>query len=433
MRRQLIWTVAASVSMVLLAMLVPMAFLVQDYALEDQISRAALEVQATETVVSAAGDDRGDLATYVHTINEDSSIRTTVLFREGESIGPDPGEDERVVQARVTGVARVDDVDEGAELLVPVSLGGSSGTPAQTPVIRVIVEEPGLGTGISRAWLVLLALGLVLFVGALALADRLGRSFVVPIQSLAAYTRRLGERPSPVPIEPGGSDEVRELGQALNRLVDRIEVLLSREREHVSDLSHRLRTPVTALQLRIDALPASTERDRLTADLGELRTMVDQVVREARRSEREGVVVECDGRAVLLERARFWMPLAEDQERPFELRDSLARSAPVAASEEDVAAVLDVLLDNVFSHTDERTAVSVDLRPRDGGGLRLVVVDRGPGFGVEAVARGTSGSGSSGLGLSIAERTARESGGRLTVRDAERGGAEVVVELGPPT
>ena len=59
MRRQLIVTVAAVVSMVLLAMLVPTAVLVRSYALEDRLSRAALEVQATETVVS--GQDKGDV------------------------------------------------------------------------------------------------------------------------------------------------------------------------------------------------------------------------------------------------------------------------------------------------------------------------------------------------------------------------------------
>ena len=59
MRRSLIVTVAATVAMVLVAMLVPMAVLVQSYALEDRLAQAALEVQATESVVSGAGEDLG--------------------------------------------------------------------------------------------------------------------------------------------------------------------------------------------------------------------------------------------------------------------------------------------------------------------------------------------------------------------------------------
>ena len=141
MRRSLIATVAAAVSLVLLAMLVPMALLLRGYALEDRISRAALEVQATETVVSGAGGEPGPVATYLDKINRGNGIETTVLF-PGEDpstdIGPDPGEDYRVVDARNTGRARLDDVDGGAEFLVPVSLGGSSARPQDTPVLSLI-------------------------------------------------------------------------------------------------------------------------------------------------------------------------------------------------------------------------------------------------------------------------------------------------------
>ncbi len=135
MRRSLILTVAAAVSMVLLAMLVPMAVLLRSYALEDRLSRAALEVQATETVVS--GQDKGAVATYLEKVNRGHDVSTTVLYPpsdlhpEGEAIGPTPGEDADVVQARITGQASVRDVDGGSEILVPVSLGGSSAGPGR--------------------------------------------------------------------------------------------------------------------------------------------------------------------------------------------------------------------------------------------------------------------------------------------------------------
>lgn len=429
MRRRLILTVAAAVSMVLLAMLVPMAVLLQDYALEDRLSLAALEVQATETVVS--GGDEGDVAVYVATINEASETQTTVLYPGGRAIGPTPGEDDRVVQARLTGLARVDDAAGGAEILVPVSLGPSTGTPAQTPVIRVEVPEPSLGSGIYRAWLVLAALGMVLLLGALVLADRLGRSFVQPIEALAGFARRLGEDQRPEPVAIAGPSEIQQLGQALNRLVDRVEVLLARERESVSDLSHRLRTPVTALQLRIDSLPPSAERDRLAADLDELRATADQIVREARRSEREGLMPQAAAVAVLAERARFWEPLAEDQGRPFALVVEAGAEGRVRASVDDLVALLDVLLDNVFTYTPDGTAVLVRIAARPGGGVVLTVDDSGPGFPAQAIERGRSHTGSTGLGLSIATKTAAESGGGLRVSRTEAGGGRVVVDLGP--
>lgn len=436
MRRSLILTVAAAVTMVLLAMLVPMAVLLRDYALEDRLSRAALEVQATETVVSGADRDRGEVQQYLDRINRGNGIETTVLYPGDDlstDVGPDPGEDYRVVQARNTGRARVDDVAGGAEFLVPVSLGGSSAGPADTPVIRVRVHAPGLESGIVRSLVVLLLLGLALLAGALVLADRIGRSFVQPVRALATYAQQLGDRRRPEPVVPEGPPEVRELATALNRLVERIEVLLERERAGVADVSHRLRTPITALRLRAESIADPEQRDRLGTDLDHLEAMVEHVVREARRSEREGLVASCDAFAVIAERARFWEPLAEDQGRSFELSVD-AGEALVRAAAEDLRAVVDVLLDNVFTHTPEGSSVRIACTRRDGGGAVLSVTDGGPGFpaGVDVVDRGTSGAGSTGLGLSIVDKTATESGGGLSLESSAEGGGRIRVELGPP-
>lgn len=429
MRRTLILTVAATVSMVLLAMLVPLGVLVRSYALEDRLSRAALEVQATETVVS--GQDKGAVARYVDRINRNSGITTTVFYPDGTAIGPDPTTSPLIAQARETGRARLDDVRGGSQILVPVSQGGSSALPSQTPVIRVVVDQPGIGSDVGRAWLLLAALGLVLLVGSLVLADRLGRSFVQPIRALAARTQALDDRQMPA-FEPSGPTEVRELGAALNRLVGRVELLLERERASVSDLSHRLRTPITALRLRVDSLGDAEERARLTADLDALESLVSQIIREARRSEREGIDPRTDAVPVLAARVRFWVPLAEDQDRvmtvlvPDDVRVDLRISA------EDLSAVVDALLDNVFSHTPEGAPVVVTLAGHPDGVL-LTVEDGGPGFPVDldVTDRGTSGAGSTGLGLAIVDRTAAESGGALTLsRSPGLGGARIEVVLG---
>lgn len=220
----------------------------------------------------------------------------------------------------------------------------------------------------------------------------------------------------------------------MNRLVGRIELLLERERAAVSDLSHRLRTPITALRLRIDALADTGDRERLSGDLDQLQVMVDHVVSEARRSEREGLVPNTAAVAALEERAHFWEPLAEEQGREFEVRVEVPGETRVRAGEQDVVALLDVLLDNVFTHTQEGAAVAVTIAPRAGGGLVLTVDDAGPGFpdGIDVLARGTSGGDSSGLGLAIAHQTATGSGGGLEAGRSPLGGGRVVVTLGPP-
>jgi signal transduction histidine kinase len=91
-------------------------------------------------------------------------------------------------------------------------------------------------------------------------------------------------------------------------------------------------------------------------------------------------------------------------------------SLPVRVSAQNLAACVDILLENVFAHTPEGTALSVRVSPRAGGSPWVVVSDNGPGFShADPARRGMSSAGSTGLGLDIARRIAEASGGTLTV------------------
>lgn len=433
MRRNLMLTVAAATTMVLLAMLVPMAVLLRSYVLEDRLAQAALEVQSAETVVS--GGNEASMQDYVTRVNADADNQVTVILPRGTVIGPAPGADERnrIVGARTTGTARVDDVDGGSVILVPVSLGRSTAAGDETPVVRVFVPAPGWEADLVRSWAILGMLGLALLAAALVLADRLGRSFVRPIADLASYAARLGVDGRAAAPPADGPAEVRELGVALHRLVDRVEALLADERAGIADASHRLRTPMTALRLRVDGVADPSERDRLGDELDRLQATVDAIVQEARRAERGGLTGVVDGVDALTARVRWWAPLAEDLGRPFQLEVGATGPVAVRASTDDVAALVDVLLDNAFTHTPDDASVRVSIDVATGGGVRLVVEDAGPGLPDSGVLdRGVSGAGSTGLGLAIAARTATESGGTLTTgRSPDLGGARVEVVLGP--
>jgi signal transduction histidine kinase len=292
--------------------------------------------------------------------------------------------------------------------------------PEATSVIRVTVLDRGFDGQVRTTWAVLGLLGLALLGGSLLVADQLGRRFVLPIKALAASAVRLGENDLSSPVPQEGPPEVQEVGAALNRLVGRVEQLLRRERDNVADLSHRLRTPITALRLDAESLADPTERERLARDIDALERMVDAVIREARRSQREGLAASGDVVEAVAERTAFWAPLADDQGRSFEV-DVPGTPLAVAASRADLDALVDVLLDNVFSHTPEGTAVRVSVAP-DGDGVLLTVADDGPGFlDLDLVGRGRSAAGSTGLGLDIARRTADSSGGRLDAGRADGG------------
>ena len=142
--------------------------------------------------------------------------------------------------------------------------------------------------GVTRTWLVLGGLGLVLLLLALLVADRLARSLTRPVTDLAATAHRLSAGDLSARTTPTGPAEVREVGTAVNRLAGRIGELLAAEREAAADLAHRLRTPLTALRLDVEGLPAG-DRERLLADVDAVSRGIDDVISEARRTTREGL------------------------------------------------------------------------------------------------------------------------------------------------
>jgi signal transduction histidine kinase len=214
---------------------------------------------------------------------------------------------------------------------------------------------------------------------------------------------------------PAGPPEVREVAGALNQLAGRIQELLREERESVADLSHRLRTPLTALRLEAEALRDPGEATRVTAAADGIERAVTAVIQQARRRGAERPAGGCDATAVVTDRVAFWSVLAEDTDRAVH-RELPAGPLPVAVAADDLAAALDAVLGNVFAHTPDGTELSVSLRPRAGGGATL----------------GASGSGSTGLGMDIARQAAETAGGALAVEAGPEGGARVRFELAAP-
>lgn len=409
MRRQLALLVAATTSVVLLAFLLPLAVLVSRAASNSAVSEATARSQTVVSAVASGADDR-ELATVVAPL-ERSGLRVTV------------GAPTAVTLRRTT-VSRTADGD--ALLRQPVVAQGAE------IVVETLVPRDRLRAGVVRAWLVLGLLGVVLVGLSLLVADRLARSITAPITELAAAAERLAHGDLTARVEPTGPAEVREVGTAINQLAGRIGELLATERESAADLSHRLRTPITALRLDVDALPPGGDRDRLSGAVDELTRQVDRLIAEARRPVREGVDARSDARAVVAERVAFWQALAEDQGRPVTLHLP-EHACPVRATPEDLETALDALLGNVIAHTPEGTALTVAVG-RDGhDGVLVVVSDEGPGFADEGVVdRGQSRAGSTGLGLDIARRTATASGGDLRIGVAPGGGGRVSMRLGPP-
>ena len=286
---------------------------------------------------------QGAVATYLDRINRGDGVAhhralPPATAPDGD-VGPDPGEDDRVVEARADRAGAASTTWTAARSSWCRSRsGGSSGAAARTPRSSGSwCARPGWSPGSCAAGWCCSLLGLVLLgrrAGARRPA-RAGRSC-----SRSARWRRTPPRSAtdgrPEPVEPSGPPEVRELAAAMNRLVGRIEVLLERERAGVADVSHRLRTPITALRLRVDG--AARPRRARPAGRRPRRAAGDGRPRGARgpalRARGPGAARRT-GWPCSPTRARFWEPLAEDQGRPFEVRRSSRRAGAGAGRREE--------------------------------------------------------------------------------------------------
>ncbi|WP_306215153.1 sensor histidine kinase [Actinoplanes sp. RD1] len=416
MRRQLTLLVAATTCLVLIAFLVPLAVLVRQVAADRAVSQATAVIQAIVPLIGSA-DDAGVTGSL-----EGQPVPVSVFTPAGAVLGS-PAERTPAVRLAAADVQSLT-VDTAAGREVVVGVRSTRGT----YVIRSLVPAAELTRGVTRAWLVLAGLGAALVVLGLLVADRLARTLVAPIAGLSAVSHRLARAELSARAAPAGPPEVREVAGALNHLAGRIQDLLREEREQVADLSHRLRTPLTALRLEVESMRDPAEAHRMSAAADRIERAVTTVIQQARR--RGGERQSCDATAVVRDRVAFWTVLAEDTDREVSTRLP-AVPLPVAVPADELAAALDALLGNVFAHTPDGTALAVTLRPGADGGAELTVRDFGPGFPASSTRRGTSGSGSTGLGVDIARRAAEDGGGSLTVETADGGGALVRLTFAP--
>jgi signal transduction histidine kinase len=327
----------------------------------------------------------------------------------------------------------------GTDLLyvaVPVAASGRV-----AGAVRITYPSSEINERIRRYWLILAAIaGVVLAVTAIV-GVWLASFIIRPLRRVEAAAAAVGEGDlSARAPEHEGPEEVRSLAAVFNDTVTRLSQLLESQRQFIEDASHQLRTPLTALRLRLENLERDVE-DRGRGDLESAEREVDRLsalvesLLGLARSGASAAPAECvDLNALVRERLEAWSALAD--ERRIRLAEDLDGAVAAHAAEERVRQVLDNLIENAVEASPAEGTVTVITRV-SAPWLEVRVRDDGPGLAEEERRRAfdrfwraRAGEGS-GLGLAIARSLVELDGGEIELLDAPGGGLDAVVRLRP--
>jgi signal transduction histidine kinase len=305
--------------------------------------------------------------------------------------------------------------------------------------VRITYPTSTVDARVRRYWLMLAAIAVVVLAVAVLAGFRLAATVVHPLSQLedAASAVGSGNLAARAP-ENVGPPEVRSLAEVFNDTTSKLEQLLQSQEEFVADASHQLRTPLTALRLRLENLErdvAPDGRQELEGALLEverLGVLVDGLLALSRASAEVKPAEPVDVEAIVRERVEAWSALAHERGVNLFAQTNgpeLARAAP-----ERVRQVLDNLVENAFEVSNAGSKVTV-IAQGSPSWSELRVRDEGPGLDPEGRRRafdrfwrGRAGEGS-GLGLSIARRLVEADGGEIELVPSPDGGLEAVVKL----
>ena len=263
------------------------------------------------------------------------------------------------------------------------------------------------------------------------------------LRLLEAVTEKLAEGELDARADDSaGAPELRKLAQSFNLMGARLSGLVEQQRRFAADASHQLRTPLTALRLRLERArellasdPAAAE-ERLLAVENEaerLSNIIEGLLALSRTESSSAAIEAYDLSLLARERIEQWQPLAAESN--VKLRFEGPVSARVNAVPTAVEQILDNYLDNALTVSPPNSKITVRIVP--GGTLTaLHVLDEGPGLSKEDCSRAfdrfwraTSDSSGSGLGLAIVQQLALASGATAKLSPRPEGGLDAAVRF----
>ncbi len=396
MRRRLILSTALIALAAVVVLGVPLGVVEAARLREDQTSRLEREADA----VAGAADDRIEAGKPVSRSLlrrfSPAAHRIMVVPRRGAAVTTGPPLPGETLEARAgTGI--------GGIVIAQAPMGELSGR-------------------VHSAWLLIALLSLGGVLTAVLLAALQARRLARPLEAIAFRSMELGDGDFSVRAGHFDVPEIDAIARGLDSSASRIAELVAREREFSANVSHQLRTPLTALRLRLEeaggASDPQTRESELAAALTEadrLESTIADLLAYARRTEPGGATAVNLG-GVAHDHAARWAPVFAKIGRRLEV--SAEKNVLVRASRGTVGQILDVLLDNALRHG--RGPARIGVRA-DGRAASLLVSDAGPGVRAadadRIFERGASRSSGTGIGLHLARALAEADSASLRALD----------------
>ena len=295
----------------------------------------------------------------------------------------------------------------------------------------------GDGRGVVGRWLaagtpsatsmrlvgVVVALAVLALAAGVFVAIRQAHQMSQPMRALADRAERLGAGESRIQPLHSGIAELDQVSEVLSRSAQRLTKSLASERDFAADASHQLRTPLTALLMRLEEISVTDDLDVVQeeatiaiAQVERLTRVVDDLMARTRRGGDEPkATVSLD--SVIAALQREWQPAFEQARRSVHVHGE--RGLVVQAKPVDLSQVLSTLLENALAHG--RGTVDVHAR-RSGPSVVVEVSDQGEGvpstIAPHIFERSVTTTGT-GLGLALARDLAESNGGRLELIQAQ--------------
>jgi signal transduction histidine kinase len=410
MRRRLTLSTALIALAAVIVLGVPLGAVEAARARSDTLSRLEREADAVAGAIDDRLERRRPIDRALLRRVSSASHRIVVVTRSGQTI---------TTRGRLTGPV--------------IRANAGSGVAAS-----VVAEAPSaeLDRRVHRVWLLIAALGIGGVLTSVALAALQARRLARPLEVIARRSAQLGEGDFSVRAGSFDVPEIDAIAHGLDSSAARIAELVGREREFSANVSHQLRTPLTALRLRLEEVGRIDDPDarhrELAAALDEadrLETTIADLLAYARAGS-SGQPVAVNLTSVAHEHAGTWRPVFVQAGRNVRVTGTMNVSAH--ASRGTVGQVLDVLLHNALVHGSG--SVGMEVR-RNGRFASIIVSDAGAGIAPQdrerVFERGASRVGSTGIGLHLARTLAQADGGSLVVVSDRPGAFELRLPLSP--